>query len=424
MKSLLLLFLIIPGLVFGGKGSAGSKTKEAGWVKLNKLFGVEIWKDYNLWDDTDSEVAKRLQLSPESRTTTQSSFRNYPRKGDEILDSRPFCFSLYGRNGAPSMISIIFANKGDVNEYYNTVKPDEKILNVRAEKDRKKWIDNEAKKIEKKLTSLLGKPETDFFGQGSSDTREKVKRWDVKSHSILLASPKYEYASLRIIPTKVANARGAVDKVSDDELRETIKKNVEKRDNGDVVIKEIPMVNQGTKGYCAPATWSRYLSYLDIPADMYLLAMAGSTGVGGGTSQRALVDSVTALVKKYNRRIKIIKKRPLAKYIRSYIDEGTPLMWTLVVNDNHYKEISKRTSERKKVKDWAAWKEQLKPYRQKAKNIKLNWNNGHICIMMGYNNKTKEVAISDSYGKGFEERWITEEEAEAIGSGYFWIISW
>ena len=38
--------------------------------------------------------------------------------------------------------------------------------------------------------------------------------------------------------------------------------------------------------------------------------------------------------------------------------------------------------------------------------------------------KTKEVAISDSYAKGFEERWLTEEEKEAIGGGYFWIISW
>ena len=38
--------------------------------------------------------------------------------------------------------------------------------------------------------------------------------------------------------------------------------------------------------------------------------------------------------------------------------------------------------------------------------------------------KTKEVAISDSYEKGFEERWLTEEKKEAIGGGYFWIISW
>ncbi len=424
MKTLLLLFLIIPGLVFGGKGSSESKTKVPGWMKLNKLFGAEVWNDYNLWDDVDSEVAMRLKLPPESRTTTQSSFRNYKMTNVDVLDSHPFCFSLYGKNGLPSMISIIFANKGDVDKYYSTVKPDGKILNVRGVNDRKKWIDSEAKKIEKKLTSLLGKPKTDFFGQGSSDTREKVKRWDIKSHSILLASPKCEYASIRIIPTKVANARGAVEKVSDDELRETIKGNVKKRDNGDVVIKEIPMVNQGAKGYCAPATWSRYLSYLDIPADMYLLAMAGSTGVGGGTSQGALVDSVEALVKKYNRRIKTIKKKPLAKYIKNYINKGIPLMWTLIVNDNHYREISKRTLERKKVEDWTTWKEQLKPYRKKAKNIRLNRNNGHICIMMGYNTKTKEVAISDSYGKGFEERWITEEEAEAIGGGYFWIISW
>jgi len=421
MKYILIIVIIFTGIIFA---VPSSKNKDSGWEKLNKLFGAEVWSDYNLWDDSDFEAAKRLKLPPESRTSTQSSFRSYPRKGSEILESRPFCFSLYGKNGSPSMISIVFANKGDVDYYYDTIKPGEKVLNVRAEKDRKKWIDREAKKIEKKLTSLLGKPKTDFFGQGSSDTREKVKRWDVKGHSILLASPKYEYASIRILPTKVADARGKVDSVSDEELRTKIKNYVKKRDNGDVVIQEIPMVNQGLKGYCAPATWARYLNYLGIPADMYLLATAGNTKVGGGTSQMALVESVDALVKKYNRRIKTIKKRPLAKYVKSYIDKGIPLMWVLAVNDEHYKGISARTAERKTVKNWNEWNLKLKPIRIGAKNISLKYSTGHICIVMGYNSKTKEIAISDSYGKGFEERWLTEEEAEAIGAGYFWIISW
>ena len=424
MKKYILLFLIIPNLVFGETSTSKPKIRKKGWEKLNELFGVEIWQDSNLWDDIDSEVATRLRIPPESRTKTQSSFRSYPKKRTAILGSRPFCFSLYGKSGKPSMISIVFANKGDVEEYYDTVKPDEKILNVRSEKDRKKWINNESIKIEKKLISLLRKPKIDFFGQGSSDTREKVKRWDIKNHSILLASPKYEYASLRIIPTKVANARGKVEGVSDDEIKEQIRKNVEKRANGDVVIQEIPMVNQGQKGYCVPATWARYLRYLDIPSDMYLLATAGSTSVGGGTSQKKLVESVSALANQYNRRIKTIKKRPLTKYIKKYIDKGTPLMWTLKVNKAHYFEISKRTNERKKVKNWESWKELLKPYRRNAKKISFGKDSGHICIIMGYNDKTKEIAISDSYGERFKERWITEEEAEAIGDGYFWIISW
>ena len=31
-----------------------------------------------------------------------------------------------------------------------------------------------------------------------------------------------------------------------------------------VVVTDIPMVDQGPKGYCVPATWERYLRYLGI----------------------------------------------------------------------------------------------------------------------------------------------------------------
>ncbi|GDY18595.1 hypothetical protein LBMAG55_19180 [Verrucomicrobiota bacterium] len=52
------------------------------------------------------------------------------------------------------------------------------------------------------------------------------------------------------------------------------------------------MVNQGPKGYCVPATWERVLRYMGIPADMYVLAMVGQSGAGGGTSLSTLAAGV------------------------------------------------------------------------------------------------------------------------------------
>jgi hypothetical protein len=38
-------------------------------------------------------------------------------------------------------------------------------------------------------------------------------------------------------------------------------------------------------------------------------------------------------------------------------------------------------------------------------------------MIIGYNRETGEIAISDSWGPEFAERWLTLEEAEAISQG-------
>ncbi len=43
-------------------------------------------------------------------------------------------------------------------------------------------------------------------------------------------------------------------------------------------------------------------------------------------------------------------------------------------------------------------------------------------MIIGYNRATGEVAISDSWGPAFAERWLTFEEAEAVSHGEFTIV--
>ena len=98
---------------------------------------------------------------------------------------------------------------------------------------------------------------------------------------------KDEYVALRIMSAKSAD-EGGKSRVPDSEIVARSKTRVERRPNGDVVLKDIPMVNQGPKGYCVPATWERVMRYMGVPADMYVLAMAGNSGAGGGTSVAAI----------------------------------------------------------------------------------------------------------------------------------------
>jgi len=81
---------------------------------INQVLGVPLFADTCLWNDDADTVAARLRLPPESRTSYQSSYRAYPDAAARILGARPYSVVLYGDTGIISSVSIVFANKGDV----------------------------------------------------------------------------------------------------------------------------------------------------------------------------------------------------------------------------------------------------------------------------------------------------------------------
>jgi hypothetical protein len=44
-------------------------------------------------------------------------------------------------------------------------------------------------------------------------------------------------------------------------------------------------------------------------------------------------------------------------------------------------------------------------------------------MIIGYNDQTQEIAISDSWSKAFAIRWMTLPEAKAINAGESYVIS-
>jgi hypothetical protein len=395
-------------------------------AELNEAFGAEVWVDEKLWDDADAEVAERLDWPRESETSKTSSFRRYAGSKERLLGTRPFSLVLYGDEGKADRISMIFANKGDIAELLH-VDPGLSEARARTEvqrqlRDYKKLIVADADLIAKRLTETLGEPKNDTFGQGRNAS-ERVLRWDWRGHAILLAAPEGEYVALRIVPSAEADG-SAVERVKDTVLKERLAERVVRRENGDVILSEIPMVDQGPKGYCVPATWERALRYLGVEADMYSLAMAGSTEVGGGTSVRAMEAGVNDLVRQYGRRMDTSGGRITLQKVAKEIDAGLPIMWTMFVERTVDKSVTERSRQRESVTDWEAYKELLAPYRKAARSIRTDRENGHMCMIVGYNGETDEIAISDSWGPSYAERWITVEEANAISQGQFTVVNW
>lgn len=391
--------------------------------QINKALGIELFHDESIWDDVAGAVAIRLDWPKESETTQESSYRLYPEDYYRILNCRPYSCAFYADQGKPSTFSVMFANKGDAVSILTKDLKDKGEAKAQDKqiKDYKKAIAADAVELVCRLTTLLGQPVTDRMGQGQA-TCEVVRRWDWNGHAFLVASPKDEYVALRIVSTKSAD-EGGRSRVTDTDLLARAKTRVERRPNGDVVLKDIPMVNQGPKGYCVPATWERVLRYMGVPADMYVLAMAGQTVAGGGTSTVGIANGAKDAVTRGGRKLEVTGMKVEPAAVAKYIDRGLPIMWTMDSTTEYNDLANERTKKRAGMTDAAVWKRNLTEARKGQKPLVPDHNEGHMCMIIGYNKETGEVAVSDSWGPAFEVRWILGVEANQVSQGSMMVIN-
>ena len=367
------------------------------------------------WETTSAkEWAAQLNLPPESETKYQSSYRAYLDQSLELLGARPKSISLIATEDHPDQLTIMFANKGDSASTFlrSNATANASLKDVT---EIKRLIQADHDVLTKNISELLGKPSTQGFGEAGK-AREFPQRWDYQGTAFLLSERPGEYCVLRVLPSSSADQGGKSGRVSDSTMRERMKNNVIHRPNGDVVIENIPMVDQGPKGFCVPATYTRVLLYAGVPADLYLLALLGRTDVGGGTSTIAMENSARALAASYGRSITSVSPSLDLPKLESFFAKGIPLTWAMFVDEKLDQDLSHRVKERATA-DPKAWSQILEPKRKAARSIKKNSANGHVCLLIGCNRETKELATSDSWGPEFAERWITLEEARAISQG-------
>ena len=383
------------------------------WQKMNDVFGLPIWVDDWLWDDETYTVGKRLNMKFESKTAFLENYRAYYKNNKSMLGERIYASSLYGNEKNANSVSFVFINTGDA--------------------PRSSFMDREQcqQRLLMKLEDLLGKARHDSIGK--EYLREKVWRWDWNDQAIILSTGKNNYKKgrednkyvvIKIMPCDRADKGGRIDRISYDKMKERALTCVIKKNNGDVLIENIPMVDQGPKGYCVPATWERYLRYFNMPADMYLLAIVGGTSGIFGTDVNRWDAIMGPIISSYGRELKRIDNIVSFENISEYIDKGLPIMWTfyssqlfqleadtrsqfriLYPYDNQTIDDQKLIEEKKKKYNqiWNEFKE--KKYKSTSRNELLK-SMGHICLIIGYNKNTNEICISDSWGNEYTERWV------------------
>lgn len=192
-------------------------------------------------------------------------------------------------------------------------------------------------------------------------------------------------------------------------------KNIKKEDNGDVLISNMPMVDQGDKGYCVVATVQRVFEYYGIGADMHQIAQISDADPQRGTSTLTMAKELDKIDYRFKTRLDIIgmgqpltevkeekgeyyvgkpvDERKFLKAINSNVDKGLPLLWSLELG--RYPEIP-----------------QLSP--QTA--------GGHMRMIIGYNEKAQEIIFTDSWGAKHEAKRMKMSDAYKASHGLFVLI--
>ena len=211
-----------------------------------------------------------------------------------------------------------------------------------------------------------------------------------------------------------------------------------RRSQSNVYIDGVPMVNQGQRGYCFPATIERILRYYGIDADMHALALMMGTKVEGGTrmntKQIEKIAQMAGLHHEEYRDLEHYNDEYYARYNMAARDYGGRQLFIedftveetvedgSTVNIRHYdwmfdamdKEI-KRKSRLYDAEGFAKFKNGIMFCIEKG--YPLVWSvdrlfpwdrsdgsqgDGHARIIVGYNELHDEVLYSDSWGSGHE----------------------
>jgi hypothetical protein len=190
--------------------------------------------------------------------------------------------------------------------------------------------------------------------------------------------------------------------------------NLVKSDNGDVYIANVPMVDQGDKGYCVVATTQRAFEYYGIGADMHQIAQITDADPNFGTNPILMAKALDSIDYRFKTRLEIIglggpgqftevdekkgeyfvgkevDERKFLKEIHKYVDDGLPLLWGLMLG-------------------MAPEKPQLN----------MQSGGGHMRIIIGYNDKNQEIIFSDSWGAGHEFKKMKMSDAYKVSLGLF-----
>ena len=247
-------------------------------------------------------------------------------------------------------------------------------------------------------------------------------------------------------PARLAGGktRGKADKPAA-KGRKAITDNIIRDPRGDVFVDNVPMVDQGQKGYCAAAAAERVLRYYGVDVDEHEVGQSAGTTAEEGTSIKDMKDAVDSIGRRFRLATvtlygdfeKSVDERiqGLTKEVASYNKAAKKLKKPEIGEDVYVKRSGNMITYDPRAADAAMDPEVLKDMRVngglKSKYKKfmadvhqyvnagmpLFWSvtlgtypetdlpqsrGGHTRLIIGYNDKKREILYTDTWGKGHE----------------------
>lgn len=241
-----------------------------------------------------------------------------------------------------------------------------------------------------------------------------------------------EFIRLKMGPDKETVVGGGA---NDTAKRNDLKSNVQREEeSGDVWI-SIPMVDQGQKGYCVPATVARVFAYYGMDGvDQHALAQLCDSSGDDGTSCAAMQEALESISRKFHIRMQMLEGKNIDSVVMNYIadynkaakklkkQQATHMDWIEVCRDKQV--LLAARGNKKYVKKWFApikksidvgvpvlWSVELGIFPEQGAQQPSG---GHMRLIVGYNEEDGTIYYSDSWGAGHEKKSMRADYAAAM----------
>jgi hypothetical protein len=406
---------------------------------LQALNLEELAGDKNLWKLPRDQVEKKAKpLAFVWVSATQESLRTDNHDKIFGLKSGETLIRFDPVSGLATGIQISLYNRGDVGEI--------------SEKDFNALITQARVAVGK----IAATKERSIKGDRQSAVRSDGAVWSgaeatyrLEWNNTKISERRPEFLTLHILPAGKADEiiKAAAGATANPTKSFAPADHLETNPAGDKWIKDVPMVDQGQKGYCAVATTERVLRFYGLEIDEHELAQLADSSSTEGTNMRNLEEALIKNAGRLKVRMKLLLTTDSAFY-QSLADDynaaaqktKVPRLpnprtnWNAFATTFDFKNLDAATLLLGRKKNTSG----LKQFERLVataidKGTPIIWSvtlgiapetpalpqskGGHMRLIIGYNARNHTIVYSDSWGAGHERKVMAADTAFAITDG-------
>ena len=254
-----------------------------------------------------------------------------------------------------------------------------------------------------------------------------------------------EFIRLKLLPAAAATkapARSIAAKLITAQTIFELRKRVQVSDDGDALIPDVPMVNQGFKGYCAAAVTARVMRYYGMDFDQHDAAQVEGTSATEGTKGSSLKDSLRRIAQNNGLQFFSVQDADYQRMVSDYnvaaVAAHKPKVSLSGMKynlDSLFAAVDRellRQTRGKKMADLTRFRSDV------AKNIDVGvpliWDvylglvpetpalfmgGAHLRLIIGYNRRTGDILYTDTWGRGHECKRMSLADAMTITLGLY-----